>query len=82
MAKGADVLRMLRPDGGWVIQGDDFHSIQWDESVEPVSEEEFNQGFSKVDTFKAQAVAKATAAKSALLEKLGITEEEAKLLLS
>jgi len=36
----------------------------------------------KADEAQAQAAAQAAAAKAALLEKLGITEDEAKLLLS
>ena len=45
-------------------------------------EKEYTDGFAKVDAFKAaQAEAKATA-KTVLLERLGINEDEAKLLLS
>jgi len=31
MAKGSDVLSMLIPSGGWVIIGDNFNSIIYDE---------------------------------------------------
>ena len=82
MAQGFEVLEMLIPTGGWVIYGDDFDSIIYDEGVKPISKKEYTDGFAKVDAFKAaQAEAKATA-KTVLLERLGITEDEAKLLLS
>ena len=82
MAQGFEVLEMLIPTGGWVIYGDDFDSIIYDEGVKPILKKEFTDGFAKVDVFKAeQDTAKATA-KAALLSKLGITAEEARLLLS
>jgi len=82
MATSADVLNMLIPNGGWVIYGNDFDSIIYDDGVTPITKEQFEAGFAQYDAFKAeQDVAKA-AAKQALLDKLGITAEEAKLLLS
>ena len=82
MAQGFEVLEMLIPTGGWVIYGDDFDSIIYDPGVKPISKKEYTDGFAKVDAFKAeQDTAKATA-KAALLSKLGITAEEARLLLS
>ncbi len=80
MATGAEVLSMLIPTGGWVIAGDDFDSIQFIEA-DPITEAEFKAGFAKVDAWKAQEEAKSAQAKAALLERLGITEEEARLLL-
>ena len=80
MATGAEVLSMLIPTGGWAITGDDFSGIEFLEA-DPITETEFNAGFSKVDAFKAAAEAKRLADKAALLERLGITEDEAKLLL-
>lgn len=82
MAQGWQVLEMLRPEGGWVITGDDFNSIIWQEGIEPVTEQEFNEGFPKVDAYLKQKQAEKDAAKTALLNRLGITEDEAKLLLS
>ncbi len=81
MVSGADVLRMLIPNGGWVIYGDDYEGIQFLE-CEPVTKEEFEAGFAQVEIAKAEAEAEAAAQRQALLFKLGITEEEAKLLLS
>ena len=81
MIKGHDVLQMLIPEGGWVIAGDDYESIQFLE-CEPITEKQFTDGFAIVETWKSQKEAEKAATKAALLAKLGITEEEAKLLLS
>lgn len=80
MAKGSDVLAMLRPNGGWLIRGNEYSGIEWI-SCEPVTEAEFEAGFAQVDAWKAQAEAEAQAKRQALLDKLGITEDEARLLL-
>jgi hypothetical protein len=81
MATGGEVLTMLCPDKEWVIYGDDFDSIQWIKG-EPISKADFDAGFAKVDAWKIQEAAKLENNKSALLSKLGITADEAKLLLS
>ena len=80
MATGADVLGMLIPNG-WVIVGDDYEGIQFID-CEPITKEEFEAGFAQYDAWKAEQDAKAAADKAALLAKLGITADEAKLLLS
>lgn len=80
MVKGADVLTMLRPNGGWIIKGNDYEGITF-ENCEPLTKEEFEAGFAQYDAWKAQQEADAVAKRQALLDKLGITEEEAKLLL-
>jgi hypothetical protein len=81
MAKGSEVLNMLIPNGGWAISGNDYSGITFLE-CDPITEDEFLAGFAKADKFMAdQAKAKETT-KAALLEKLGITADEAALLLS
>ena len=82
MATGADVMKLLRPNQGWSIVGEDFLSIKYDDGVLPLTEEEFNAGFAQADIEIETKEIKATAAKEALLSKLGITADEAKLLLS
>jgi len=81
MATGADVLKMLIPSGGWVISGDEYEGIKFRE-CEPISKEEFEAGFAEYDAWKVAKDAEAEAKRQALLDKLGITKEEAKLLLS
>ncbi len=80
MARGGEVLTMLIPAGGWVITGDDYEGIQFLE-CEPITKAQFTAGFAQYDAWKAEQDAKATADKAALLSKLGITADEAKLLL-
>ena len=82
MANGGQVLSMLIPTGGFVIYGDDFESIIYDEGVTPVTKKQFTDGFAAFDAWKAQQEANAAADKAALLQRLGITADEAKLLLS
>jgi hypothetical protein len=82
MANGGDVLGMLIPTGGWVIYGDDFDSIRYDEGVTPITKKQFTDGFAAFDAWKAEQNAANAGAKAALLDRLGITAEEARLLLS
>ena len=81
MAKGGDVLSMLIPQGGWVITESDYDSIQWLE-CEPITRAEFEAGLANYDSWKSEQDAKAAADKADLLAKLGITADEAKMLLS
>jgi hypothetical protein len=80
MITGADVLTMLIPNGGWVISGDEFDGIQFLE-CEAISEKEFKDGFAKFAKWKADQETAKNSAKAALLERLGITSDEAALLL-
>jgi len=82
MATGTNSLFMLRPEGGWVIYGDDFDSIVYDKGTKAVTKSEFESGFLLYDSWFAQQQADKEAEKAALLAKLGITKDEAKLLLS
>jgi hypothetical protein len=81
MATGAEVLEMLIPNGGWYMASDTFESIQFIE-CQPITEAEFNAGFAKYDAWKAEQEEAKAAQKAALLDRLGITEDEAKLLLA
>ena len=80
MAQGNEVLRMLLPEGGWIISGDDYEGIQFID-CEPISKAEFEAGFGQYDNWKAEQDLANAAARQALLDKLGITADEAKLLL-
>ena len=81
MAKGSEVLSMLCPTGGWIISGDDFDGITWVDERPRCTKTQFEAGFAQYDTWKAEQDAAKAAQKQALLNRLGITEEEAKLLL-
>ena len=81
MATGAKVLEMLIPQGGWYISGDDYEGIEFLE-CQPITKAQFTAGFAQYDAWKAEQDTKVAADKAALLAKLGITADEAKLLLS
>jgi hypothetical protein len=75
MATGAQVLNMLIPTGGWVISGDNFEGIQFLEA-KPITKKQFTDGFAQYDAWKAEQDAAKAQAKAALLERLGLTQEE------
>jgi hypothetical protein len=86
MATGADVMKLLRPNQGWSIVGEDFLSIKYDDGVIPLTEKEFAEGFAKaddeienkeaLDAKAAVAKAEAKAAAIAKLAALGLTADE------
>jgi hypothetical protein len=82
MATSGEVLEMLLPLGGWIITGDDFDGITWVDDRPRCTKAEYEAGFAKYDAWKADQDTNAVADKAALLAKLGITADEAKLLLS
>jgi hypothetical protein len=82
MAKGVDVLRMIRPNGGWIIVGDDYEGITWVEEAAQCTKKEFEDGFKTVDAFMAQQESQKNAQKQAILDRLGISAEEAAIILS
>ena len=75
------VLAMLIPTGGYVLRGDNFTDVEWIEAT-PITQAQFDKGLADYSAWKAEQDAKAAADKAALLAKLGITADEAKLLLS
>jgi len=81
MAKSYQVLEMLIPQGGWVITGEDYEGIEFLE-CEPITKKQFTDGFAQYDAWKAEQDSKKASAKEDLLNRLGITAEEAQLLLS
>ena len=75
MAKGGEVLEMLIPNGGWIITGNDYEGIQFLE-CDPITKAEFQAGFAQYDAWKAEKDTAKAQAKAALLERLGLTQEE------
>jgi hypothetical protein len=82
MAIGGDVMSMLCKGVEYAIYGDDYDSIDWFGKSPAITKAQFEAGFAQYDAWKAEQEAKAEADKAALLVKLGITADEAKLLLS
>lgn len=82
MASGIEVLKMLIPTGGWAITGDNYEGIQFIQ-CQPITKQQFEAGFAKVDAWKAEKDAQATAAKAtaeAKLLALGLTIDDIKAL--
>jgi hypothetical protein len=78
MATGSDVLSMLLPNGGWIINGNDYEGIQFLE-CEPITKKQFIDGFAQYDTYKLEqdsAKAAAKIAAQAKLAALGLTVED------
>jgi hypothetical protein len=81
MTKLEDVLIFLRPNGQFVCYGNELENTVWHNNCVPVTEQEYKAGKTAYEKAKAEnQLAKATE-KAALLAKLGITDDEAKLLL-
>jgi hypothetical protein len=81
MAKSYEVLSMLIPNGGYVQYGEEYEGIQFIE-CQPITKAQFEAGFAQYDAWKAEQDSAKATQKAALLDRLGITEEEAKLLLA
>ena len=81
MTKRAEVLRFLIPNGGYISTTENFEDIEFLE-CEPITKAQYEAGFAQYDAWKAEQDAKVIADKAALLDKLGISSDEAKLLLS
>jgi hypothetical protein len=80
MAKAYEILEMLLPDGGWIVNGNNFEGIEFI-NCEPITKKQFEDGFAKYDAWLIeQAEAKATE-RQVILDRLGLTAEEAQLLL-
>ena len=80
MATSIEVLGMLIPNGGYVQTGTEYEGIEFIE-CDPITKEEYEAGFAQYDAWKAEQQAIKAEARSALLERLGITEEEAQLII-
>lgn len=75
-------LNVLRPNSEWSLIDDDYSNIEWLSNDSKPSAKEVIETITKLTKIEQdQAILKAEA-KTALLERLGITEDEAKLLLS
>jgi hypothetical protein len=82
MIRIGNVLTFLCPDVNWVARGETYDDIDWCGEKPAITKKQFEDGFAEYDAWKAKQDADKATAKSALLERLGITEDEAKLLLS
>lgn len=76
------ILNRRYPNSQWSLNGDDYSGLEWlSDSTKPSQEELESQWDSVLTEVLAEREAKVTQ-KQNLLARLGITEEEARLLLS
>lgn len=75
-----NAIRHIRPNASFVMRGDE---VEWldSEQAQP-NESEIEAGLISYREYLTEKAQQQSEAKAALLERLGITEEEAKLLLS
>jgi len=75
-------IRLLKPTSEFSYQNEDYSTIKWDvlEGDAP-TQAEIDAAIEQVKADKIAAETKAVADRAALLARLGITEEEAALLL-
>lgn len=76
-------IQSLRPGAEFSIIGGDYSTVKWDvlEGDAP-TQNEINAEIAAIEEAEALKVEAAVTAKAALLDRLGITADEAKLLLS
>jgi hypothetical protein len=82
MSKLSTAIQKIRPNSEFTFENDDYSTIKWHvlDGSEP-TDAEIEAAIKEVISDEAKAEKKLQADKSALLEKLGITADEAALLL-
>ena len=76
------ILSVKYPNEIWQLDGDDYEGLTWLSKTTKPSKEELDALWPEVKNAFEMQIKKAEAEKAALLAKLGITADEAKLLLS
>ena len=84
MNKTHKALMLLRPNCEWYQIGDDLEGIVWvkPENTTTPTQAEIKDAIKEIESQELLAAEQAASNKAALLNKLGITEDEARLLLS
>ena len=79
----SQAIKLLKPNAEFSFNDNDYSTIKWDvlEGDAP-TQKEIDEAIKKVKANEAAQAKTQATAKAALLERLGITEDEAKLLLS
>ena len=76
-------IQLLKPNSEFSFINDDYSTIKWDKiEGEAPTQAEIDAALEQVKADEAQAETSKAADKAALLDRLGITADEAKLLLS
>ena len=82
MTKSSDVLKMLCPGVEYVCRGETYEDIDWLAKKAAITKSQFEAGFAQYDAWKTEQDTSKAAVKAELLARLGITAEEAQILLS
>jgi glycogen synthase len=77
----AQVLLLLKPNVVWTMNGEDYENIIWESDEPKPTLKQLEDQHVILIAKQEQDRLKKSADKAALLEKLGISEDEAKLLL-
>ena len=75
------VLQNLYPQAEWSLTGDTYKDLIWHSDTEKPTEKELEDGRATVAALIAKEKADKAKAKQAILDRLGITADEAALLL-
>lgn len=76
-------IQKLQPEAEFTFINDDYSTIEWIKlDGNAPSKKQIDDAIKAIKTFESSEAETKAAAKAALLERLGITEDEAKLLLS
>jgi len=81
MIKLNNVMSMLCPTVEYIARGENYEDIDWLGEEPAITKKQFTDGFLQYDAWKAEQDAAKAAKRAELLFKLGITEEEARILL-
>ena len=80
-AEISEALLKLSPGKEWVLSGDDYSDLQWLSDGDAPTLKEIEMMIAELPAIKASEQAVKATKRAALLERLGIDEDEAKLLL-
>jgi hypothetical protein len=75
-------LEILAPNKIWTLRAEDYANLEWESEGNPPTLAEIEAEIAKLPAKEKAEADKVAADKAALLAKLGITADEAKLLLS
>jgi hypothetical protein len=76
MAKPNEVLQMLCEGIEYVLRGENYEDVDWLGNTPAITKTQFQAGFAQYDAWKAEQDTTQAQAKLALLERLGLTQEE------
>jgi hypothetical protein len=78
----AKALQILSPGAEWTLIGDDYSSIEWLSDMAKPTAKQVADKVAELPAIELAAKETAAASKAAILDRLGITAEEAALLLA